>query len=68
MEIVQKRLSEATRMQAREKLTETESRFQAVLFEREMDGPGIARIRSKGDAALFGGRDTKSMKDKPAVG
>jgi DNA-damage-inducible protein D len=63
LEMIQKRLAEAARMQAREKLTETESRFQSVLYEREVDGPGIARIRSKGDAALFGGKDTKTMKE-----
>ena len=63
LEVVQKRLAEAARLQAREKLTETESRFQSVLYERDVDGPGIARIRSKGDSALFGGKDTKTMKE-----
>jgi DNA-damage-inducible protein D len=63
LEVIQKRLAEVARLQEREKLTETESHFQGVLFERDVDGPGIARIRSKGDAALFGGRDTKTMKE-----
>lgn len=67
LEVIQKRLAEAARMQAREKLTETESRFQTVLYERDVDGPGIARIRSKGDAALFGGKDTKAMKESWGV-
>ena len=63
LEVIQKRLAEAARMQARDELTETESRFQTVLYERDVDGPGIARIRSEGDAALFGGKDTKAMKE-----
>ena len=32
-----------------------------------MDGPGLARILSKGDAALFGGRTTQDMKAQLAV-
>ncbi|MFZ1101932.1 MAG: hypothetical protein WAN86_03515 [Hyphomicrobiaceae bacterium] len=38
-----------------------------MLYERDVDGPGIARIRSKGDAALFGGKDTKAMKESWGV-
>ena len=63
LEVIRQRVGEAARLQAREKLTETESRFQGVLFEHDVDGPGIARIRSKGDQVLFGGRDTKTMKE-----
>jgi DNA-damage-inducible protein D len=55
--------SEAARLQAREKLSETESQFQGVLYEHDVDGPGIARIRSKGDQVLFGGKDTRTMKE-----
>jgi DNA-damage-inducible protein D len=67
LEVVQQRMTEAARLEAREKLTETEGRFQEVLFERAVDGPGIARIRSKGDAALFGGRSTQIMKERWGV-
>jgi DNA-damage-inducible protein D len=63
LEVIQKRVAEAARLQAREKLTETESRFQGILYEHDVDGPGIARIRSKGDKVLFGGNDTQTMKE-----
>jgi hypothetical protein len=43
LEVVQKRLAEAARLQAREKLTETESRFQGVLYERR---PGTYPLRN----------------------
>lgn len=63
LELVQQRLAEAARLKAREKLTDTENKFQGVLYEHEVDGPGIARIRSKGDKVLFGGKDTQTMKE-----
>lgn len=66
-EVIEQRVAEAARLQAREKLTETESKFQGVVFQRDVDGFGIARIRSKGDAVLFGGNDTKTMKEKWGV-
>lgn len=62
LEAVEKRLAEAARLQARERLSETEKKFQGVLYEHDVDGPGIGRIRSKGDAVLFGGNDTEDMK------
>ncbi|MEG2725958.1 MAG: DNA damage-inducible protein D, partial [Eggerthellaceae bacterium] len=37
------------------------------MYERGVDGPGIARVRSKGDAALFGGISTATMKKKMGV-
>ena len=67
LEVVQQRMAEASRLQNREKLTETESKFSGVLFEHKVDGPGIARIRSKGDKVLFGGKDTEDMKAKWGV-
>ena len=67
LEVIQQRLVEAARLQTREKLTETEARFQGVVFEHGVDGHGIARIRSKGDEALFGGKNTQDMKDQWSV-
>jgi DNA-damage-inducible protein D len=64
LQVIEQRLAETARLQAREKLTETEKKFQGVLYEHDVDGPGIARIRSKGDAVLFGGNDTEAMKAK----
>ena len=38
-----------------------------ILYERGVDDIGFARIRSKGDSALFGGLDTKKMKERYGV-
>lgn len=61
-EIVEKRLAQRERLQAREKLTLSEKELSGVLFERGVDSQGFARIKSKGDAALFGGYNTQDMK------
>ena len=67
LEAIQQRLVEAERMTARGELTETESKFQGVLFEHGVDGDGIGRVRSKGDRILFGGNSTADMKEKWGV-
>lgn len=64
LEVIEQRIAEAARLQTREKLTETEKKFQGVLYQHEVDGEGIGRIRSKGDEVLFGGNNTQEMKDK----
>ncbi len=52
-ELVEKRLLEYERVKAREKLSQTEKQLSGVLFERGVDNTGFAKIRSKGDQALF---------------
>lgn len=66
-EIIEKRLSEIERIKAREKLTVSEKVLSGVLFERGVDSQGFARIKSKGDEALFGGNNTQQMKTKFGV-
>jgi DNA-damage-inducible protein D len=66
-EIVEERLAAWERVRAREKLTSTERELSGVLFERGVDNQGFARIRSKGDAALFGGYTTGDMKSRLGV-
>ncbi len=66
-EIVEQRLAEWERLHAREKLSISEKTLSGVLFERGVDGQGFARIRSKGDQALFGGYNTQDMKSKLGV-
>jgi DNA-damage-inducible protein D len=51
-------------LEAREKLRASEKALSDNIFERGVDDAGFARIRSKGDAALFGGHTTQAMKDK----
>ena len=49
-------------MQARTKLIMAETELSKLIYERGVDDKGFARIRSKGDEALFGGHDTSKMK------
>ena len=62
-EMVEKRLLEYERVQARHKLAETEKRLSGVLYERGVDRKGFALIRSAGDRALFR-LDTAVLKRK----
>lgn len=66
-EVIEQRIAELERLQAREKLTLSQKALSGVLYERGIDGQGFARILSKGDAALFGGYSTGDMKQKLAV-
>lgn len=67
IELIEKRLAEQERLTARQKLTLSEKELSGLIFERIGDNSGFARIRSKGDAALFGGRSTQQMKDRLGV-
>lgn len=62
-ELVEKRMLEYERVQARHKLAETEKILSGVLYERGVDAKGFATIRSKGDKALFH-LDTAVLKRK----
>ena len=66
-EIIEERLAEVERLTARKKLTSSEKVLSGIFFERIGDGQGFARIRSKGDQALFGGLTTQDMKDRLKV-
>lgn len=66
-EIIEQRLAEVERLEAREKLTHSEKKLSGILFEHGIDSQSFARIRSKGDHALFGGRTTLQMKDKLGI-
>ena len=65
-EIVETRIHELERVQARAKLAQTEKILSGVLFERGVDSKGFAVIRSKGDQALFN-IDTNLLKRKYKV-
>ncbi len=66
-EIIEQRLLDVARVSAREKLTKSEKKLSGVLYERGVDSPGFAIIKSKGDEALFGGFTTNDMKRKLGV-
>lgn len=66
-ELIEQRLAEWERVRAREKLTVSEKELSRIIFERGIDQGGFARIRAKGDTALFGGYSTQGMKDRLGV-
>jgi len=66
-EIVERRIAEYERVQARGKLSLSQKALSGVLFERGIDAAGFSRIVSKGDEALFGGSNTQDMKDRLGV-
>lgn len=63
-ELLEERIALVERMAARAKLAATERELSGIIFERGVDSQGFARIRSKGDEALFGGCSTLTMKKK----
>jgi DNA-damage-inducible protein D len=66
-EIIEQRLLDIARVAAREKLSKSEKKLAGIIYERGVDEKGFALIRSKGDAALFGGFSTNDMKQKLRV-
>ena len=65
-ELIEKKMLEHERVQAREKLKSTEKELSQVIFEQTGGNNNFALIRSKGDTALFG-KTTQQMKDKWGV-
>ncbi len=66
-EIIEQRLLDVARVNAREKLSKSEKKLSGIIYERGVDDKGFAIIRSKGDQALFGGFPTNEMKHKLAL-
>jgi DNA-damage-inducible protein D len=66
-EIIEKRLLDVARVNARQKLSWSEKKLSGILYERGIDESGFAKIRSKGDQALFGGFTTNDMKRKLGI-
>jgi DNA-damage-inducible protein D len=66
-EVLEERLRLQERLDARQKLRESETELSKNIYERGVDEQGFGRIRSRGDAALFGGHGTQAMKARLAV-
>ncbi|MBN1788760.1 MAG: DNA damage-inducible protein D [Sedimentisphaerales bacterium] len=62
-EIIEQRIAEVERFNARKKLTSSEKQLSGIIYERLQDERSFARIRSKGDTALFG-KTTGQMKEQ----
>lgn len=63
-EIIEQRIEQIERLGARKKLSLSEKELSGIIYERLADEKSFARIRSKGDSALFGGKTTEQMKNK----
>jgi DNA-damage-inducible protein D len=63
-EIIEDHIRLAERLKARKQLKDSEKELSRNIYERGVDESGFARIRSKGDMALFGGQTTGMMKNR----
>ena len=63
-EIIEDHIRLAERLKARKQLKDSEKELSRNIYERGVDESGFARIRSKGDMALFGGHTTHMMKKR----
>lgn len=66
-ELIEERMLLQARIDARDRLRESEKILSQNIYERGVDDAGFGRIRSKGDAALFGGHTTQAMKDRYGI-
>ncbi len=66
IELIENRIKEWERLQARQKLTLSEKELSELIYERTGNDRNFGSIRSKGDNALFG-RTTQQMKDTLGV-
>ena len=66
-ELIEDRMRLKARMEARNRLKESEKALSHNIFERGVDDSGFGRIRSQGDKALFGGHTTQAMKDRYGI-
>lgn len=67
LEIIEERLNDLARLETRDRLRSSEKQLSRNIFERGVDDRGYARIRSKGDTALFGGHTTEDMKQRLGI-
>jgi DNA-damage-inducible protein D len=66
-ELIEDRMRLQARMEARDRLKESEKALSQNIYERGVDDAGFGRIRSRGDQALFGGHTTLAMKNKYGI-
>ncbi len=55
------------RLDARHKLSESDKVLSSVVMNRGVNGRELANIKSQGDKRLFGGNDTRMMKQKYGI-
>jgi DNA-damage-inducible protein D len=67
IELIEERINLLSRLETREKLRTAEKQLLQNIYERGVDEKGFGRIRSKGDAVLFGGHTTEDMKKRLGI-
>jgi DNA-damage-inducible protein D len=67
LELIEDRMRLQARFEVRDRLRESEKTLSQNIYERGVDNAGFGRIRSKGDAALFGGYSTQEMKNRYGI-
>lgn len=65
-EIIEQRIKDWERLQARQKLTLSEKELSELIYEKTGNDKDFGLIRSKGDFALFG-KTTQQMKEKLGI-
>jgi len=65
--LIEQQLAELAKAPAGERLSRSGKKLSGIVFERGVDEKSFSVIRSKGDAALFGGFNTIEMKRKLGV-
>mgnify|MGYP000896088067 CR=1 FL=1 len=63
-ELIEDRMRLQARLEARDRLKQSEKALSQNIYERGVSDTGFGRIRSQGDKALFGGHTTQAMKDR----
>lgn len=66
-ELIEEHLNYIARLESRDRLRASEKQLSQHIYERGVDDKGFGRIRSKGDAVLFGGHTTEDMKKRLGV-
>lgn len=66
-ELIEDRMRLQARLEARDRLKESEKALSQNIYERGVDEAGFGRIRSRGDQALFGGHTTQAMKERYGI-
>tara|TARA_R110001583_G_scaffold14849_1_gene61783 strand:- start:1756 stop:2595 length:840 start_codon:yes stop_codon:yes gene_type:complete len=65
-ELIEKRINDFERLEARQKLTSSEKELSELIFEQTGSDKNFGVIRSKGDQALFG-KTTQQMKSRLGI-
>jgi len=66
-ELIEDHMRLQARLEARNRIKESEKALSQNIYERGVDEAGFGRIRSKGDQTLFGGHATQAMKDRHGI-